>query len=108
MTHSAVLLTLDALACFRLTQLVIKDYVLDSARRWAVGAIPSSDRMLDGSKIPVARRPKVALFLSCPWCVSVWIAGGVVLMQSLLAGPWLYASAVLAFSAVAGIIAEHT
>jgi hypothetical protein len=102
-----LLLILDALACLRLTRLVVSDHITERFRHWAVGSIPSSDRLLDGTRIPVAARPRMALFLSCPHCVSFWTAIGVVLMQSLIAGPWFDASVVLAFSAVAGPLAEH-
>jgi hypothetical protein len=106
MTHAPVLLLLDALACYRLTRLVVTDYLTEPLRERLRGRVPLSDRQLTGDRIVVAKRPKVAEFLSCPWCVSFWTAIGVVLMQSLLPTACLYVTAVLAFSAVAGIIAE--
>ncbi len=88
MTHSATLLVLDALACFRLTRLMVADTI----------TAPLRDRA------PARLRE----FITCPWCVSVWLAGAIVALQALASGPWLYASAILAFSAVAGLLAELT
>lgn len=106
MTHAPILLLLDALACYRLTRLVVADSLTEPARRWLIGSVPTSDHMLDGSRISVAARPRLAEFLSCPWCVSFWTAIGVVLMQSWIPSAWLYVSAVLAFSALAGLLSE--
>lgn len=106
MTHSATLLLLDALAVYRLTHLIIHDVILASLRDMAIGHAYSSERNLDGTKIAVAKRPRVAQFLSCPWCVSMWCALIVVLVQALAPALCLYATAVLAFSALAGLLSE--
>lgn len=106
MTHAATLLLLDALAVFRLTRLVCADMLTEPARRWLIGSVQTSDRLLDGSKITVAAHPSIADLLTCPWCVSPYVATGVVLMQSLLPTACLYVAAVLAFSAVAGLLSE--
>lgn len=105
MTHSAVLLTLDALAVFRLTHLVIADSITASLRQRLIGrTYEGQPRHMDGTRTAVAKRPRLAEFLGCPWCVSPWIAVGVVAAQALIAGVWLFVSAVLAFSAVTGLL----
>jgi hypothetical protein len=107
MTHAPALLILDALACYRLTRLVVADTITERLRQWLAGRVELDDRNLDGSRIVVAARPRLAEFLHCPWCVSFWSAIGVVLMGSLLPTACLYLTAVLAFSALAGIISER-
>lgn len=106
MTHAPILLLFDALACYRLTRLVCADTLTEPLRQWLIGTVQTSDRLLDGLPISVAARPRLADFLGCPWCVSAWCAAGVVLAQSLIPSAWLYASAVLAFSALAGLLSE--
>ena len=102
MTHSAVLLVLDALAAFRLTRLVVADSITARIRQRLAGRA-----VVASSRAAVVARPRLAEFVSCPWCVSPYLAGAVVVCQALAAGVWLYVSAVLAFSAVAGLLSEH-
>jgi len=91
-TRSAVLLVLDALAVFRLTRLVTADGITAPWRDW----------------IARGGRPISVEFVNSPWCVSFWFALIVVGLQHFVPGPWLYAAAVLAFSAVAGFLAERS
>lgn len=105
MTHSPILLLLDALACFRLTQLVTTDVILAPARDRLIGRTLGRSRDLQGNLPPIAARPRVAEFITCPWCVSIWLAVAVVLLQAFLPAVCLIVSAVLAFSAVSGLLA---
>lgn len=108
MTHSAVLLILDALACFRLTRLVVADTITASLRQRLIGhTYEGQPRYGDGTRIPVAGRPKLAEFLGCPWCVGFWCALAIVLLQAAAAGVCVYVTAVLGFSAVAGLLMER-
>lgn len=89
MTHNAVLLVLDALATWRLTRLLIDDSITFWLRK----------PLVEG------RGPAwLADLMTCPWCLSIWIATGVVVAQVLVPGQWIYVAAVLAFSAVAGLL----
>lgn len=89
MTHNAVLLVLDALATWRLTRLLIDDSITYRLRR----------PLVEG------RGPAwLADLMTCPWCLSIWIAILVVVAQTLVPGQWIYAAAVLAFSGVAGLL----
>jgi hypothetical protein len=90
-THSPVLLTLDALAVARLTRLLVMDSITRPARDWIVKG----------------GRPMLIEFSTCPWCVSPYLAAGVVVLQRLAPTICLYVTAVLAFSAVAGFLAER-
>lgn len=87
MTHSFWWLTVDALAVYRLAQLVGKDTITQPIR----GA--SSER--------------TTLFLTCPWCVGIWLAIAVVVLTALVPGAWQYAALALALSGVTGFLAER-
>jgi hypothetical protein len=82
MTHSATLLLLDALFVARLTRLVIQDTTTAPLRTKLLGSRPGTSRDMGGTRITVVARPRLATFLTCPWCVSPYIAIGVVLLQA--------------------------
>jgi hypothetical protein len=44
--------------------------------------------------------------LDCPWCLSVWVAGGSRLLRAVAPRLWRVLAGVLASSAVAGVISE--
>jgi Protein of unknown function (DUF1360) len=87
-------LSVDALATYRLTRLVTTDSITESTRRW-----------IGGWDIPKVRRPRVYLFITCPWCVSVWLAAAVVALTKYQGAYWVYVALALAFSVVAGLLA---
>lgn len=89
MTHSVLLLVLDGLAVYRATHLLVDDAITASLR---MAFVRAGDWGRD--------------FITCPWCVSIWVGALVVLLQTVAPGPWFYASCVLAFSAVAGVLSE--
>lgn len=104
MTHAAVLLILDALAVFRLTRLVVADTITAPLRERLIGRKPAVTRDIDGERIMIAARPKLAEFITCPWCTSPYLAAIVVGCQALIPTLWQYPCAVLAFSAAAGLL----
>lgn len=83
-----VLLVLYALAVYRLTRLVVADELTAPTREWIM-----------------ERGPRWATFITCPWCVSIWLAAGWVLLATLAPPVAWFAGALLAFSAVAGLLA---
>ena len=83
-------LLVDALAVFRLTRLVTRDRILEPVRARAEAG-PEWLRYLSG----------------CPWCISIHAAVGVVVARRLAPKAWGPLAEVLAFSAVAGLIAEN-
>lgn len=83
-------LLIDALAVFRLTRLVTTDTILDRPRE----AVRKE-------------RPGLFLFLTCPWCVGMWLAAGVVLVAPHVR-LWRPLRQVLALSAIAGLLAERS
>lgn len=83
-----VLLVLYALAVYRLTRLVVADEL----------TAPIRERIME-------RSTRWATFITCPWCVSIWLAAGWVLLATLVPPVAWFAGALLAFSAVAGQLA---
>jgi hypothetical protein len=84
-------LVVSALAVYRLTRLITDDLITEPLRKaiehlgepWATG-------------------------IECAWCVSVWVCAGSVAMWLLIPALWHVLAVVLALSAVAGLITEHT
>lgn len=90
--HAAVIITLTCLAVYRVTRLLVVDRVTESVRvkvyrRAVLRANPEfktpEDRRLLFSNIAnnLKREPLLAYYVTCPWCVSVWIGGLVVLAE---------------------------
>lgn len=68
---------LAALATWRLTWLVTEDKITERPREWL------AERARDASK-------GLAYLVTCPFCVSVWLAVPVLAWVYLLDGPWSY------------------
>jgi hypothetical protein len=107
-THSAVLLTLDALTVARLTRLVTVDTVTAPVREKLAGRKAAQTMNVGGERVLVAKRPRLVAFITCPWCVSPYVASGVILLQALAPAACLLITAVLASSMVAGLLAERS
>lgn len=88
----------DALAVARLTRLLIEDRVPFGMVRRAI-----LDRAWERAE-PGGTTPPVAEFLSCPWCASMWVAGGVLVVRR--SRFWRPLALVLAASEVAGLLAH--
>ena len=102
MTHSALLLFVDALACHRITHLVTTDRILQPLRDRLIGEIRH-----DQTGVGWPQHPRVAEFLHCAWCVSMWAAIPIVALQALAPAVCLPVTATLALSTVAGLISER-
>lgn len=84
-------LLLGAAATYRLTRLAVEDEITSPLRERIRDAAP------DG---------RLAYFVTCPWCVSLWVGAGWALLT--VAAPELAcaAAAPLAWSAAAGLLAS--
>ncbi len=102
----ATAIVLNALATYRLARLVTEDTIMEPFRRRLYGHVARPFTVAE-QELQIAARPRVAVFITCPWCVSIWIAAAVVALQALVPGQWSYAAAGLAFSAAAGLIADR-
>jgi Protein of unknown function (DUF1360) len=74
-------------------------------------------RLVQVDEIPVGKARELVLdlygdktwsdLLRCNWCLSVWVAGGVVLARHRWPRLWSPLARILAGSQVAGMLAEH-
>lgn len=84
-------LAVGALAVHRLTRLTVEDEVTAPLRQRVLDAAPEG---------------RLAYFLTCPWCVSVWVAGGWALLTAAAPTVAAGAGAVLAWSSATGLLAS--
>jgi len=86
-------LVLDAVAVYRATKLLQQD------------DIPPLPHIREELMQRYGASPWSAL-LDCPYCLSVWLAGGAVIFRRVAPRVWRVLARVLASSAVAGVISE--
>lgn len=84
-------LVLLALAVFRITRLIMQDEISEPFREWVWKKYPPNTT-------------KIGYLISCPWCLSIWVAVFLVVLYVFV--PWIAipVAAVFALSAVAGLI----
>lgn len=92
-------LLVDSFACYRLTRLVVEDEITQPLVEHVGRAIHAGYGTEAGDWY--------ARLTTCPWCSSVWIGAGVVALRALCPRLWGPVARLLAFSAVAGIIARE-
>ena len=83
-------LTVGALATFRLTRLLVEDKIAEPVR----------DRLAEDAE------GRLAYFVTCPWCVSVWVGAGWVGLTAAAPRVARLAGAALAWSAVSGLLSS--
>lgn len=91
MTIDWLPLVLLALGTYRLTRLIVEDVILDRPRNAFWRKFPPE-------------RSALGYLLTCYWCVSLWVAAFMILLYVFFPVVTLIAAAVLAVSAVVGII----
>lgn len=108
-----------ALGAFRLTRLAGWDDLppIAAARAWLVGEEWTAGRTPDlpgktpDSEIdevrPSYRRPLLAHFVACPWCIGAWISLGVYTAWLLAPHATLLVLVPFALSGVVGLIAKN-
>jgi hypothetical protein len=82
---------LDALAVYRIVRFIQRDSLIETQReqvinRWGGGHL------------------RLGELLQCPWCLSIWVAAGVVIARAGAPRVWGKIARGLAFSAGAGVI----
>jgi hypothetical protein len=112
-----LLLVLTCLAVHRLTRLVTRDHLpLIAVPRERIVNYLDPAGVVDGVPVvPTPVRPwgvvgwSLAFLLECDWCMSVWVAAGVVATEDVfLHLGWLTTVLVgLAASSVTGLITQH-
>lgn len=88
--HDPLLIVLAVGAVCRLTRLVTADSILDRPRELAK-----------------RRSEKLGLFITCPWCVSMWLAAATIVCALYWPRWSLTVFAILTASYVAGWLAGH-
>lgn len=86
-------LVVDGLAVYRLARLLTRDSLPLIARPRDAIAQRWADRALGELVV-------------CPWCVSVWLAAGVLAARLWVPVPWSMLALILAWSAVAGFLSS--
>lgn len=131
---SALWLLVDALAAFRITWLVVEDYLTAAPRQWLIraayrrklrhdlGALETlmerarKNGGVDFEKHPDAweqvveldeRPPRLAYLWTCPWCAGLWVSAGVIVARHAAPGAWTPIAEVFAVAAVAALVAEY-
>lgn len=91
--YAILVLTIYVLAVARLTRLINFDAVLDRPRTAVV-------RFVRGN-------PTVVYFVTCPWCVGMWVAVGTAIVPVMLIGwpAWALLPVGLACSHLVGLLA---
>lgn len=99
--HKSVEVAVDVAATYRLTRIVISDEVMREPREWALARIDAIRK----------KHPKLAYkleyLLGCPWCVSIWASGTLLLLRRVDPALANYVSGVLAASLVTGILSDN-
>ena len=98
-------LAITAGACWRLVKLATSDAILDKPRSLLARFYAAQTRRVRHYQ---HRKDSATLFLTCPWCLGVWIAGGVVALDELCWSWWAWVASVLALSAVAAFMTEKS
>lgn len=78
------------LAIYRITRLILQDEILDGPREWAFSK--------------VKRGGKLEYLLTCPWCVSFWVAIPLAILYLVSPTGMMVVGLPFAGSAVTGII----
>jgi len=122
-------LVLDAFAAHRLTRLVTRDTITRPIRARIIrgayehapgwiglandapgeGVYPLTQTESEWDSMPHDDddAPKLAAFITCPWCVGLWISFGVVVARRYASGAWDPIARALALSSAAALLAGH-
>lgn len=84
-------LAVGALAVHRLTRLALEDEITAPIRERITEAAPEG---------------RLAYFVTCPWCVSMWIGAGWAVLTATAPGAAAAAGAALAWSSVTGLLSS--
>jgi hypothetical protein len=106
---------LNGLAVHRLTRLITHDKITESAREHALQLIYRMAGRKLAAPTPTVRAkgapPKndpltLATLITCPWCMSIWIVGAVVVLERARPESWAPMRDAAATAAIAGCVAQ--
>lgn len=78
---------------FRMTKLINDDYILHEVRQKVLKKFPPKDS-------------KIGYLFTCPWCMSIWTGGCLLVLHAFAPKVYEYVSLILTASAVTGLIEE--
>jgi len=78
------------ISTYRLTKLINDDYIFDDLRQKLFKKYP--------------RESKIGYLFTCPWCMSIWAAGALLILHTVSPKIYEQISLILTASAVTGII----
>lgn len=105
---------MDAIACYRLTRLATADVITRPARVrvirfayrwWRAEYITGSESEIDAMPENDDDAPKLADFVRCRYCTSIYLAAGVLLARRYAPRQWDPIARLLTLSAGAALIA---
>lgn len=81
------------LSTYRLTKLINDDYILHDIRQKVLKKFPPSTS-------------KIGYLFTCPWCMSIWSAGCLLVLHKFAPNIYEYIALILTSSAVTGLLEE--
>lgn len=113
MIHGAWLwLVVNGLAVFRLTRLVAFDQITAGARKRLLNRATrlAFEHATNHGNVPTPHTSNVFgkawELITCPWCLSIWVAAPVVAATRLAPTVWQYPAVGLALAAITGLLSE--
>lgn len=88
-----IFLILQVLATYRLTKLINDDYILNDVRQKVLKKFPPSTS-------------KIGYLFMCPWCMSIWAAGCLLILRKFAPDIYDEITLILTASAITGLLEE--
>ena len=86
---------------------MVADLVIDALATWRIVRFIQRDSLIEKPREELINRYghlKISELLTCPWCLSPYVAAGVVIARATTPRLWGMIARGLAFSAGAGVI----
>lgn len=86
---------------------MVADLVIDALATWRIVRFIQRDSLIEEPREELINRYghlKISELLTCPWCLGIWVAAGVVGARATTPRLWGMIARGLAFSAGAGVI----
>jgi hypothetical protein len=96
-----------AAAAYRIYRLISEDTILDRPRAWLLGLPSDFDPEVEDAEDFPNYSPKVATFITCPWCLGAHLSLVWYLLWVVWPTPTLVVATPLALSAVIALVATR-
>lgn len=113
---------MDGLAAHRITRLLVADTITERPRSAFIRLVWQHTRGVGAAQqvqdeFPhstwseraneVEHPPAAATLVTCPWCMGVWVAGGVVLARAVAPRTWERVARPLALASIVGLLSAR-